>query len=293
MSIRVNWTNPNTIFNEIRLYRTAVPVDYTNIPETPLVTLTTETTYLDTTAKQETYYYYTVAVIKDGEVVLAPSQLAYQLVDAGPGPTELVCGDMKRGYFGIVGASLLFTTLELVTLLGMSGVGIAGTEAHWCKYILDGRIIYYPQADIRRTIGWNQIYALGLTFGIDGTGPGDLGIPAVNQYRIVSKGNDDFIVRLPRCATHGSPYAIPAAGWVGGSEAQLVMVATYVGGSNPTGWLGPTLAALSSTTTLDVWCQEYTGTIAASPRAMTLWNATSRTAAPGGFAYRPILELVK
>lgn len=292
MSIRVNWTNPNTIFNEIRLYRTAVPVDYTNIPETPLVTLTTETTYLDTTAKQETYYYYTVAVIKDGEVVLAPSQLAYQLVDAGPGPTELVCGDMKRGYFGIVAAALLFTTLEIATLLGLAAIGGAGGEGNWCKYILDGRIIYYPQADIRRTVSWNQIYSLGLVFGIDGTGPGDLGVPAVNQLRIVSKGNNDFIVRLPRSATYGSPYTIPA-NWVGGSEAQLVMSATYTGGSNPTGWLGPTLAALRPTTTLDCWCQEYTGPTAASPRGMISFNTGTRATHNTQYVFRPILELVK
>lgn len=288
MSIRINWVNPNTIFTEIRLYRTEVPIDYTNIPASPLITLTNETTYLDTTAKQETYYYYTVAVVKDSEIVLTPSQLAYQLVDGGPGPKELQSGNWQYGYFGQVSGAELFTMLEIATLCNVGGS--TSTEAAWNKYIFQGKILYFPINAVRAAVPWNTLYARGLVFGINGPGPNDLDLAATNQLKIVSKGNDDFIVRLPRGQQYGSPFTPLTAAFVANTELQLVGPATH--GTSIGGWSGAALAQLPTpASAYDSWGMEYTGNNAVTLRTGTTLSSATRSNTT--YAWRPILELVK
>lgn len=290
MSIRINWVNPNTIFTEIRLYRSAMPIDYTNIPASPLVTLTNETTYLDTTAKQETYYYYTVAVVKEGEIVLTPSQLAYQLVDAGPGPKELQSGNWQYGYFGQVSTAEMFTMLEIATLCNVGGV--TDGEAPWNKFIFQGKILYTPIKPARTTVSWNNLYGLGLVFGIDGPGPNDLGLTPTNQLKIVSKGNDDFIVRLPRAQPYGSPFTPYPTKFVGNTELQLIAPAMY--GINVGDWSGPVLSHSSYPGVIqDAWAMEYTSINAAASRNGTSFNTNGRGTAGASNVWRPILELVK
>lgn len=295
MSIRITWENPNTIFEEIRLYRTDAPIDINSIPVTPLTTMATGTTYLDTTAKQDTYYYYTTVIIANGEPVVTPSQLAYQLVNSGPGPTELLCGNMKRGFFGICTATELFTQQELADIIGIGGVGggVTGTNT-WLKFIYEGKILFFPTRPCRASISWNTCYYSGLIYGTDDTGPSVGQTPLTNQLKIVSKGNNDFIVRAPRVNKYGSDFTVPS-GWTAVNGEYSLIPAT-IGVSIKSGWDNAILANVPNyfTSITEPWCQETTiAATVATPRNGSIWSSNARAAVAANNVYMPVLELVR
>ena len=196
MSIRINWVNPNPVFDEIRIYRTAAPFDENTIPTTPIATVTSGLTWLDTTALQNVPYYYTTAIVVNGEVILSPAQYAINMPYTGPGPQELLCGDWSRGLFGLVSHAELFTNEELRTLCL---VGTANTaNLGWLKFVRNGKILFFPLTHVATNVGWNTMYARGLVFGTDDTGVGPHGLTPVNQRKVLTKGSDNFIIRLPR-----------------------------------------------------------------------------------------------
>lgn len=198
MSTRINWTNPNAAFTEIRIYRTDTPFDENNIPEAPLAVLTEGTTYLDQTTEQNKYYYYTVGVVINGELILAPAKKTIHIPYTGPGPQVIQIGDNSRGYFGITNTSELFSPAELTAAVGLGGPHSA---AQWVKFIRNGKILFmslYPMT-ANKTITWNQLYGLGLVYGTDDNGPPIAhGLTPRNQRFVVTKGEHRFIVRLPR-----------------------------------------------------------------------------------------------
>lgn len=290
MSIRINWVNPNVDFDEVRIYRTTVPLDYGNIPTSPLITLTTGETYLDTSALAETYYYYTVAVVTNGEVVLNPSTLAYQLLNSGPGPQTLQCGDWLHGYFGTLTNDELFSGAELCAKL-TANPNPAGRSFLWCKFIVNGKILFSP-ADWLVNISWNVVYQSGMAFGINGPGPTPSDLTAVNQYTTMSKGDDEFIVRLPRLQAEGNFNWIYSATvssdllYLFVSQGQKVLDQPQVN------ILGNVMNGWNSAGAFGTICMEYNGTNCGTISSIGIPNSTavSRTALSN---WRPILELVK
>lgn len=297
MSITVNWVNPNATFDEIRIYRTATPVTQANIPVTPLATLTNGSSYTDETAEQETYYYYTIAVTTGDDIVLTPSKLAYQLVYSGPGPQTLQCGDLKHGYFGTLPWVDLFSPAELMAYF--PGLGLPATIAfQWAKFIIDGKILFYPLRMVTSTasaVSWNTLYSSGLVYGIDGPGPTPIsGVVATNQLKTITKGNDSFIVRLPRF--FNTPDYTNGGSTVVKSEATKIVGALNV--IQPTDIytvLGNDLASNGGTWGTDIsWGMECG---IAEPNAC-IFNAVGTIdlvgmARTSNRAWRPLLELVK
>jgi len=198
MSTRINWTNPNANFTEIRIYRTAAPFDENNIPATPTVVLTEGTTWLDETTLQNVYYFYTIGVVVDGELILSPAKKTIHMPYTGPGPQELSCGDMSRGYFGPVDTAALFTPTELCAMLGVGG---PNASALWVKFVRNGKILFmnlYPMTS-GKNVNWNSTYGVGAMYGVDGPGPATgHGNTPVNQKKVVTKGEHSFIVRSLR-----------------------------------------------------------------------------------------------
>lgn len=199
MSTRLNWTNPNANFTEIRIYRTSAPFDENNIPASPIVTLTEGTTWLDTTTLQNVYYYYTIAVVVNGELILSPAKLTIHMPYTGPGPQELQCGDWTRGYFGVVTNTDMPTTAELCGAFAISGAH--PTPPTWVKFVRNGKILFmnlYPTTQTK-AISWNFLYNTGILYGVSGPGPATgHGLAAVDQRKTVTKGEHTFVVRLPR-----------------------------------------------------------------------------------------------
>lgn len=288
MSIRINWVKPNTPFDNVRLYRTDKPVDYSNIPVTPLVTLTTETTYLDTTAIAETYYYYTVATVYKGEVVLSPSTLAYQLINSGPGPQTLQCGDFKLGYFGYVSMVELFSAAELVALVPGANNANGFT---WCKFIVEGKILFVPNAYVG-TVTWANVYSAGMVYGVPGPGPKPAAVSPVPQDKKLTKGDFDFIIRLPTMVDGGNNWvhsAVPA-----GEHCTLFLSQTTSLYVPPVIKLGQAMSTWSLAPS-----SSYVLFMDTDARGCAVTSTSSATTRSTSLAitdicsWRPVLELVK
>lgn len=294
MSIRTNWTNPNDTFDAVKIYRTAEPFDYSNIPVSPLATLAEgETTYLDTTAAQNTYYYYTVAVVKGTDVVLSPPKLAIHMPYKGPGPQELLCGDWNRGFFGVLTAAELYTNLELAAAVVMGAVQQT-VENTWLKFIYKGKILYIPFVAVSLNTGWNALYAKGLVFGTDDTGYGTHGQTPVNQRKVITKNGHSFIVRLPRLnetVDYISQVVNPEIGeWrplyhcaMSLASGTWGVVADYILATNFTGaWVAAAPVA------------EYTGSNAMFINVAGVPTPASTSCVRSGNTYnwRPVLELI-
>lgn len=208
MSIRVNWKTPVQPFDEIQIFRTDKPFTYGDVPATPIATLTTETTWLDATALQNTVYYYTIATKVGEELILTPSQLAIHAPYTGPGPQELLCGDMMRGYYGIVNQTDLFTNQELIAAVG-GAFQLNAIPQTWAKFASKGKILFIPLAAVSGNASWQVCYDYGMAYGMDNNGPANGNTrPPKNQKKVVSKNEHDFMVRLPR--------ANSTANWSGG-----------------------------------------------------------------------------
>lgn len=198
MSIRINWKNPSQPFDEIQIFRTNAPFTYGAIPADPIVTLTTETTWLDTTALQDTIYYYTIVTKVGDELILTPSQLAVHVPYTGPGSQEILCGDMIRGFFGLVAQTDLFTNLELIAAVGGIFANNAVTQT-WAKFAYKGKILFIPLMAVSGNASWQVCYDYGLAYGMDNNGPANGNTrPPKNQKKVVSKNEHDFMLRLPR-----------------------------------------------------------------------------------------------
>lgn len=292
MSTRINWTNPNANFTEIRIYRTDAPFDEANVPATPIVTLTEGTTWLDTTTLQNVYYYYTIGVVVDGELLLSPAQKTIHMPYTGPGPQELQCGDWSRGYFGLVNNTELFTPTELCALCGVGGPNV--TAWTWVKFVRNGKILFMNLLVMTagKYVSWNALYNLGLIYGMTGPGPATgHGNAPVDQRKVVTKGEHSFIVRLPR----GLDTPDYSVGPVQPSQGEInplylaVMNQSLAGGGDALGDF------LKSTYVVSDYAAvaEFTGN-----NCMHLDASLNLTAASGNCTralasyWRPILELV-
>ncbi len=290
MSILIDWVNPNTSFDSVRLYRTTVPLDYGNIPASPLITMSTGTTYLDTTALAETYYYYTTAVVKDGEVILSPSTLVYQLVNSGPGPQTLQCGDWLHGYFGTLTNDELFSGAEMCAKLTTNPTP-TGRSFVWCKFIVNGKILFAP-ADWLALTPWNVVYQSGMAFGINGPGPTPSDLTAVNQYTVMSKGDDEFIVRLPRLQDEGNFNWVYSA-TISSDLLRLFISQGQKGISQPqVNVLGDAMSGWNTSGSFGTVCMEYNGLSCGTISSTGIPNTTA-VARTANSNWRPILELVK
>jgi len=199
MSNTLKWTNPNISFDEVQIYRSEVKPTANEIPTNKVATITDgATTWTDDTAALNKYYWYWVAVKIGTEIVYGYPTMAINMPYTGPGPQELLTGDWSRGYFGSVTSTDFLTNQELVSWLG---IGSLYNITHaWHKFILNGKILFYPERYVASNLSWNTLYSAGVMYGVDGNGPATgHGLTPVNQKRVITKGEHSFIVRLPRC----------------------------------------------------------------------------------------------
>lgn len=84
------------------LYRSVTPFDKENLPA-PLATFVEdETSYVDTTAEQGDQYFYLLKSSLGADSAFSREVSIKVTVDTGPGPQDLMWGDMFLGFFGIV-----------------------------------------------------------------------------------------------------------------------------------------------------------------------------------------------
>lgn len=199
MSNTLKWTNPNTSFDEIQIYRSEVKPVAGEVPTNKVATIIDgSTTWTDNSAALNKYYWYWIAVKKGVEIVYGYPHMAINMPYTGPGPQELLCGDWMRGYFGTVSSADFFTNQELISWLG---VGTVYNIAHtWYKFVFNGKILFYPERYVGSNLSWNTLYTAGVVYGMEGNGPATgHGLTPTNQRRVITKGEHSFVPRLGRC----------------------------------------------------------------------------------------------
>ena len=113
----------------------------------------------------------------------------------GPGPQQLIAGDMAAGFFGEVSAGELFSGDNLAFITGITEGVSQNSESGWLKFAHNNKIKYIAKKPFRHTISWDHIYSRGLVYGIDGDGQYPRGT-STNQLVKVAKSGAEFAVRL-------------------------------------------------------------------------------------------------
>jgi len=125
--------------------------------------------------------------------------------NSGPGSKRLQFGTDKLGYFGSVPPSQFFTANELRKQLNFQlGSDNNNDALNWVKAFYQGKVLFFPQFPFAAVVTWNQLYAAGLVYGVDGPGAYPAGSGPVNQFKLVNIGSDVFKVRLFNTFTEGT-----------------------------------------------------------------------------------------
>lgn len=298
MSIRINWVNPNPNFDKIHIYRSTTKIDINALP-TALATITTGTTYLDTTSVANTLYWYAVGVEYDGDIIVSVLEPAIQLLDFGPGPKELLCGDMNRGYFGSLTADEF---VSYATLASFYGLAVTPTvplgNQLWLKFAYGGKILFMPQGRVCDSVSYGALYSGGLVFGVDGPGIKPSGQVDTNQRKVYSVGDSDFLVR---CARGGIN---PLYGYVTNADSEInscihaLIQHDQVSPARQIGFAGYPVTAFSWASNTQVysqsWLMENNGTTAAFIASIhNTLASTASTSMNTPLGWRPVLELIQ
>lgn len=201
MRVKLKWVNRNNRPVSTKIYRTEtiVPNDQLGAPLVTLDGAILE--WIDTTVVYGKTYYYVFGVVGGPSELYSTPLRVDAIYSTGPGPNKLESGDQSLGYFGTVQALDLFTAPELQSLVGYPLVAVNNQLTPWDKWYRNGKIIFIPRQSLGAGWGWQSLYLTGLVFGVDNEGPWrPAGVPATNQMKIVSKGFNRFIVRLPTAA---------------------------------------------------------------------------------------------
>lgn len=235
MSIRITWSNVNAaIADGIRVYRSTSPIDPNDLPA-PLIMLAGDALgYEDTAVVNNTFYYYRFGFFKGDDELLSEEHYYGHFADTGPGPSTLLRGDWKRGYFGRVPITDMITAANLATAVGYA-TGSANSDTnltHWLKFVFNQKILYIPNAYVRSSATFRSLYEAGLVYGTDdnGTYPAGASSALPNptlQDKKVTIASRQYRVRLmTNSALPTDQYAATDAAFAGGEFIQLYAAAS-------------------------------------------------------------------
>lgn len=223
----------------------------------------------------------------------------------GPGPQELIAGDMSAGFFGEVTSNTLLTYSDLSTTIGVSqGVLINDEESLWLKFALDDKILYVAKKPVRCRISWEHLNINGGVFGTQ-----------------VSINNNQFTCRILKGASSNPTVLGPDGLWTGfdidlthDSEWNRLMYPIHSGahtdGTHPSNHDDPNVLPFGSWNTYNdeelsiitngaSWCQETPGRSSFSSWRIyrgEIGISNLNTVSAGGVgvnqAWRPCLELI-
>ncbi len=206
--ITLNWKNRSPSAEGTRIFRAPAPFDATSLPE-PLATVGPGIERYDDAAVTygERYYYRTQ--VFNGENTALSSQLeAWALARTGPGPQQLIDGDLEVGYFGEVASVDLINTASLASRFNITG-SVSSADPQWMKFAYKGKILFIPTISILYGLSWKSLYDAGLVYGTDDFGDHNLpGLVGVNQRRVITINGENFLVRLLKGKpTRDTPWA--------------------------------------------------------------------------------------
>lgn len=214
----------------------------------------------------------------------------------GPGPQELIAGDLEHGFYGEVPASELWTGTELSALLGITQGTIQFDDTPWLKWAYQGKTLFRPKKAFRHSISWNHLNEKGVVYG---------------GKTITHENGYSFDVRLMKGALTDPSKNNDSDRGAKYSEWNRLMLPIHVQAKDKS-WAYPAYVEddipywgidytdadlqVGSGNGRFVWCQE-TPASNSSYRvdrghggvSYSDWNAASNTGASRGFA--PVLEL--
>lgn len=197
MIIRLKWDDLNTGVHTTEIYRTDTqPAG--NPTGSPIATLTNnEKQWDDTTAIRGQTYWYTFKSIKGSNSAWSVPLAVIALPNTGPGPQELLFGDLDLGAYGAIPEINFITTARLWTMLNLQ-YNVQSQSVTWRKFARRGKTLFVPDRPICSSIPWNVVYNKGMVFGVSGPGPQ---VPKnsspTDQLTKITIQNNDFIVRMP------------------------------------------------------------------------------------------------
>lgn len=83
----------------------------------------------------------------------------------GPGPQNLIVGDLDRGFYGEVSANELWTGEEFARLLGITQGTLQFSDTPWLKFAYKGKTLFRPKKAFRSHISWDHINSKGAVYG--------------------------------------------------------------------------------------------------------------------------------
>jgi len=222
MSIRFKITNPIAGADAIKVYRSTAPISSSALP-TALATLAvTATEYADDTAVRNTLYYYRVEVSKGGESVLSPNKPLMYLPDTGPGPSKIIRGDYELGYFGRFAIDDLIGPAEFKSYFALDWTVPTGANlaTQWLKFIVKGKILYFPDSGFFTGATFETAYKAGLVYGSNAAGVIPDAVKSnygtVDQTRRLTYKNYQFQPRCPVSRAIPNDETATAALYMGG-----------------------------------------------------------------------------
>lgn len=219
---------------------------------------------------------------------------------SGPGTKTLTKGNQTLGYFGEVSGTELFYGTELVFKFGIAtGVMSSWAGSQWFKFFRNGKVIYIARQQVLGSIGWNDLYNLGLVYGVKGNGLYPVGA-GVEQFNPVMKndGVRNWYLK-PRMMTGVG--VDPATGAVsdGGEWNQLlgrIVTGTNTGVAEKWSTLAVTYVAYGGATQLSSLVMEtnQNDVTQAWNRGASndLTGISALSKASSAFQWRPVLELI-
>jgi len=169
--IKLQWKDRNFSEEQHRIYKSSTPMTLGMLPS-PIATLSSNITeYIDYDVIEGNTYYYRISAVRgNDEAVSDELMMVAEEINNGPGPYELIAGDMTAGFFGEVPVSELITGDDLATAIGLSAGTSQYSNEPWLKFTLDGNIIYVAKKPYRHTVTWENIYQAGAVYGTGDNG---------------------------------------------------------------------------------------------------------------------------
>lgn len=240
MSKTITWSAANSgLCDSIEVYVSDVPITMAN-KGTPAATLgPTETTYVWTGDLPNKIYNCALMFIKGTDNYLTRSVPFSTYATTGPGSQTVKRGDWNFGYFGRVPATDILAYADLRTALNItigSTIAVAGQFTEYGKFVMDGKILFVPMGATANNTSWEQMYNLGLMYGVDGPGskPTGLSIADVNQLKTFTAGGFKYLARTPKGSTIpvNQPVSM-AAPAIEGSEFDRLFASIILPASKP------------------------------------------------------------
>jgi len=196
MEIALKWNSRSPSADGTRIFKSETPFDESSLPDSPIATVGPGvSTYIDGDVVSGDQYFYRTEVFKGSNKALSAQLTAEAVVRSGPGPQILLDGDLEAGYYGRIPSNEFVNTAVLTTHVGLD-VGSKREVTEWHKFSHKGKILFFPAQSLAYGVSWQQLYLLGLVYGVDGPGIPGTGITPTNQMKTITINGETFIIRL-------------------------------------------------------------------------------------------------